>query len=302
MVLGDKIKIYVRMLSYTNDQLIKRDMIIQTHKQFTTFLNANIINRLVHLFKDGASNTNSEKISNLLKDILIYRNIDISNIVIKGEVYGEDKTNSTLYLGIKKNNMEFLHLTIHLGPKNLNAAHHGVIHFYKDIYQTLLLNQYNLKPRTVRKIFGKYLYTLITVNTSLDKPNSLEFSIDDEQFMPPGIENVTQYQSELQTYMDAILDVLNTIFYEKSISFVGKKEGMANIHNQTNIILANMNTRTKHATRKNWGVLLGPSLTNSPPIAINRSKHKASSKKRGNTRKLVKIRSNAQSRPQKNTA
>ncbi len=50
------------MSTYTNDQLIKRDMIIQTHKQFITFLNANVINRLVHLFKDGASNTNSEKI------------------------------------------------------------------------------------------------------------------------------------------------------------------------------------------------------------------------------------------------
>jgi hypothetical protein len=102
--------------------------------------------------------------------------------------------------------------------------------------------------------------------------------------------------------MDAILVVLNTLFYEKSNSFVGKKENITNIHKQTNVILANMNTRTKHATRRNWGVLLGPSLSNSQIIAINRSKYKVPSKKRGNTRKLVRTRPNIHSRSRMNTA
>ena len=288
------------MSIYTNEQLIKRDMIIQTHTHFTTSLNANVVNRLVHLFKDVDGNTNSEKVSNFVKEALINRNVDISNIAIKGEVYGEDKMNSTLYLGIKKNNIEFLHLTIHLSPKNLNAKNHGSIHFYKDIYKTLLANQYNLKLSAVKKNFGKYLYTLVSVKQSLDNPKSLEFSIDDEQFIPSEIENVKQYQSELQTYMDAILDVLNIIFYEKNRLFVGKKENITNIHNQTNAILTNINTRTKHATRRNWGVLLGPVLSNRPPITINTSKRKVSSKKRGNTRKLVKTKSDIDASPQKN--
>ena len=192
-------------------------------------------------------------------------------------------------MGIKKDNTDFVHLTIHLSPDNLNAGHHGTIHFYKDIYEKLLVNLYNLKPRAIKKGFGKYLYTLITVRQPSDKPNSLEFSIDDEQFLPPGIENVVQYQSELETYMDAILNVLDTLFYEKSDLFVGKKEDITNIHKQTNAILANMNTRIKYATRKNWGVLLGPSPSNSPSIPFNRSKHKVPSKKRGNTRKRIRV-------------
>ena len=49
-----------------------------------------------------------------------------------------------MYLGIKKKGKEFIHLTIHLVPKELNPKKDGIIHIFKNIY----------KKNVNRKVYG----------------------------------------------------------------------------------------------------------------------------------------------------
>lgn len=59
----------------------------------------------------------------------------MSGVTIKSEVYGYSKSDSTLYVGIQKNNKDFLHLTIHLNVKTLKPKNAGMIHMFKNVYK-----------------------------------------------------------------------------------------------------------------------------------------------------------------------
>lgn len=103
---------------YTQTQLDDRSKIIQSQDLFGKFLDADIINKLIHLF--DIKNTNvgkNDKIIKYIEDERRKQELDNTNILIESEVYGYDKQNSTLYLSIKKNNKDFIHLTIHIAPK-----------------------------------------------------------------------------------------------------------------------------------------------------------------------------------------
>lgn len=269
------------MSDYTQNQLLKRDKIIQSHAYLGNFLNASSLNTLVHLF-DDENDKNISTVGEYITNERHMRNMDTLNTTIKGEVYGETVKNSTLYLGIKKNNIEFLHLTIHLSPNSLNANHHGMLHFSKDIYLELLSKKLNVSKNSIKRKLSKYIYTIISVRNPDTKPNSLEFFIEDEQLVPPGLQNVNRYQYELEQEMHIILTVLNRMFDETNTEYyIGAQKPILNIHTKTNTILKNMNTRTKYFTRKNWGITLLPTISNQPPIQIKR--------KRGEkTRKLYK--------------
>lgn len=124
------------MADQTPQQLYTRANIIQSHKLFSSFLNANIVNAFIHLF-DNEHNMSLNANKKIIKYIEAERKLqglDDSNVSIVSEVYGDDRKNPTLYLGIKKNNKEFIHLTIHLLIKYINPNQAGTIHMYKNIY------------------------------------------------------------------------------------------------------------------------------------------------------------------------
>lgn len=196
------------------------------------------------------------------------------NIKIKTESYGQTNNNSSLYIGIIKNGIDFLHLTIHLSPSGLNSDNHGMIHFCKDIYIETMMQNKVLSKNKIKRQFGKQLYALISVQKPYNKPNSLEFSINNN-FLKTNLPNANIYDTQLDDEMNVILRVLNRLFNEKNDDFyVGDKTKLVPIHNNTNAILQNINTRKKFFTRKNFGRTMLPKFSNDPTIIIKRNKKK----------------------------
>ena len=256
---------------YSNKELIKREQVIQSQIQFGKFLDSDIINHLVYLF-------NTNIMIKYIEDERKKSNLTNDTIKIKSESYGEHKKNSSLYVGIIKNGIDFLHLTIHLSPNGLNSDKHGMIHFCKDIYIETMMQNNHLSKNKIKKNYGKHLYALISVQKPHAKPNSLEFSVDDD-FLTTNLPNATIYDPELEDEMNAILKVLNKLFNEKNDEFyVGNKNKLVPIHNQTNAILENINTRSKFFTRKNFGRTMLPKLSNAPVIVIKPNKKKGTRK------------------------
>ena len=182
--------------------------------------------------------------------------MDNTGVIIESEVYGENNNNSSLYLNIKKNNNDFIHLTIHLSVKNLDPKDSGVIHIFKNIYKTK-------KSGTIKTVIEKKtLYTLISVLQPLSKPNSLEFSIT-HSYIPLSISNTLLYEPEIKEEINVIINVLNKLFDEDNTEFyIGNQNKLVPIHNKTNIILKNMNKQDKHVSRKNKGKMMNPQINN----------------------------------------
>jgi hypothetical protein len=253
------------MQRYNKNELIKRDKIIKTQKQFIEFLNSDIINNLIYLF--DISNNSNDSITNYVYKERKIRGLDDSNIKIISEVYGEQVKNSTLFLKIQKNSKDFIHLTIHLVPKTLKPERDGIIHICKDSYI-----EYNKSNK-------KYAYALISVENPEDKPNSLVFSIADG-YTTPKIKNSELYDPEIQKEMDVIIAVLNKLFDEDHPLYIGNKFYF--IHNKTNIVLNNINKHTTLVKRKNRGIKMLPSFTNNAPIKIHRKRNQKTRKLKHN--------------------
>lgn len=143
---------------------------------------------------------------------------------------------------------------------------------FKNIFDDI--TRYTNISKTKFKRLKPRMYALITVHQPKDKPNSLEFTIEDE-YLTTDISGANTNDSQLQQEMKAILDVLNRLFNEENEKYyIGRKKDMTNVHNKTNTILTRMNTYTKYATRKNHGILLGPRPSNQPALAIKRNKNR----------------------------
>jgi hypothetical protein len=253
------------MSYYTNQQLQSRLNILQTHARMCSFLDGNIVNTLVHLFE-------SNIISKYIEDERIFQGINSSDIIITSNVDIESSHGPSLYLNIIKNNQKYIHLSIHLCIDNLEPIKQGTVHMVKNIFDDI--TRYTNISKTKFKRLKPHMYALITVHQPANKPNSLEFSIDDE-YLTTDISGANTNDSQLQQEMKAIVDVLNRIFNEKNEKYyIARKKNMTNIHNKTNTILTNMNRYTKYATRKNHGVLLGPRPSNQPTLVIKRNRNR----------------------------
>ena len=124
------------MSRYTQTQLNERSAIIQSQKLFGNFLDADIINKLIQLFDNKNTNIGkNDKITKYIEDERRKQGLDNTNVLIESEVYGYTRKNSTLHLLIKKNNIDFIHLTIHISPEDLPPQHSTMIHISKDIYK-----------------------------------------------------------------------------------------------------------------------------------------------------------------------
>jgi hypothetical protein len=253
------------MSYYTTQQLQLRRNIIDTHSQFCSFLDANIVNTLVHLFE---SNT----ISKYIEDERIFQGMNASDIKITSNVDMKGKDAPSLYLNILKNNQKYIHLSIHLCINDLEPNKQGTVHMVKNIFNNRM--RYTNMSKSKLKKLKPRMYALITVHQPTNKPNSLEFTVEQE-YLTTDISGANTNDSQLQQEMEAFLDVLNRLFNEENEKYyIGRKKDMTNVHNKTNTILTRMNTYTKYATRKNHGILLGPRPSNQPALVIKRNRNR----------------------------
>lgn len=270
------------MPTYNPAQISHRTTIIQSQKQFYSLLNADMINVLINLF-DPNYDTN-EKITTYIEEERRLRGYNDSNISIRSEAYGETNQNATLLLEIKKNNKEFLHLTIHLNVKDLNPKETGIIHISKNVYKMIYKGRTNTPGK-------KAFYALIQVHQPPNKPNSLEFTIADG-YATPYIQHPA-HDHEIQQEMDVVLTVLTRLFDEQNTQYyVGNPYRLFPIHNRTNAFLKNINMHNQHVTRRNKGIHLYPSLENGPSIGLksrtNRRKYTRAMRPTKGTRKIHK--------------
>jgi hypothetical protein len=257
------------MAVYSPDELYKRSIVLESHKELGNYLNADIINRLIHLFDNSIVNGNPKIIRYIANERNI-RGLDDS-ITITCSVHFSKRFGYTLILDIKKNNRSIIHLTIHLVLHQLNPQNTGMIHFGKNIY-----NGKNTRSKKIKS------YAIILVEPVLGKPNSLHFSIGDG-YNTPHVKNANVYDPIIQQEMDVIITVLNRIFDENNNEFyIGKpRESFYNIHLTTNSILENMNKHTNIVTRKNKGHMMLPLFYNNTYFVINENVYKHLPKKNG---------------------
>lgn len=226
----------------------KRDEIIGSQKLFWSFLDSNIINKLIHLFDD--TDTSPDKISKYVENERKIRGLDYETIV--GKVYREDNLGYNLLLEIIKDNTRYIHISFHIIPNTFNKKKTGPIHLYKNMYRENM--------RTTKK----NRYSLIRVGTPIGKPHSLEFSIPDG-YKTPGINT---NEKQLEEEMDVIITVLNHIFDEKHPYYIGDKDKLVHIHHLSNTIQKNIN-KSQVVERKDKGVTMYPPFTNNKPYPQN---------------------------------
>jgi hypothetical protein len=265
------------MASYTQPQLAQRNKIIKSHKCFGNFINSEIVNKLIYLFDENSNNYTNEKISKYIEEERKVQGLSNANITIKSEMYGETEDNPTLFVKIIKNNIEFIHLSIHLCIHGLKPESAGVIHIFKNVFKPPINKSISI-PK-----FKKMKYALISVNQPKNKPKSLEFSIADG-YTTPGIANAHLYNSEIQKEMDVIITVLNRLFDENDNKYyVGKRTNYYFIHNKTNTVLNKLNMYTALATRRNKGTkMISEGESNTPAMTIYYNKNKRKTRKKSN--------------------
>jgi hypothetical protein len=139
------------------------------------------------------------------------------DVQIKSYIYGTNEENTTLHLQINKDNIDFIHLTIHLAPEWLTSGENdnGIIHIYKDIYE-----------KYVSKRKRNLIYAIYHIEHPVNKPHSLHFNITHgystilhKDATKDFNSAVTTYDTEIQQEMDVITNVLNKIFDEDNINY-----------------------------------------------------------------------------------
>jgi len=236
-------------MSYSESNLIRRNIILQTHLLLANFLNADRINTLIHLFDMKQGKYNIPKIIDYIKQERKDNGLNDKNIIIKSDVSGLDKNSPSLTLDITKDDQKFIHLSIHLSLHNLESKYNGMIHIGKDIYKINKKRQF---------------YALISIKQPEDKPNSLVFSIADGYTTPDAMD-ASKYDTEVQKEMNVIISVLNKMFDEKNRKIYLGKTYINNINNinmiyqkhpETNNILKHIDKHTHVYTRRNRGSMM----------------------------------------------
>jgi hypothetical protein len=160
------------------------------------------INAMVYLFNPN----NEDNVLNIGRYIQNERKrqiIDINTTVrIISDVYDVGRGNPTLYLGIIKDGVEFIHLNFHLCVRSWEDHPAGLLHISKDIYPKNKCT----KKSPCAMIFMKQ-----------DLPDSIFFSIP-SQYYHTDIEYPI-YDDEIKKEMDVIITVLNRLFDEKNKRF-----------------------------------------------------------------------------------
>jgi len=240
-------------MAYSPKNLDFRKEIIDSQKQLIEFLDADKFNRLVHLFDEKVDNdADGEK--HILKYISkerYRRGLSDDGVTMDSFVYGYEpkNRNGTLIATIKKNNVNYVHISIHVSPSELDPIHHGLIHLKKDIYL-----------KSVNKKTKHNIYTLVHIEQPPHKPNSLYFSRKDGDITIVD-KSKGDYDADLAIEMDVILAVMNRLFDEDDKEYyIGSPDIIYPIHKKTENVLVNVNRPNVIPKRRNTGTMLLPSF------------------------------------------
>ena len=232
---------------------------IRSHRTLGPFLDRFMINRLNTLFK------NNGRVTEFVKEERRRRGLDEANTTVESMVYGTDRNNSTLLLIIKRDGKEFIHLTIHLSPKELGFTikSTGIVHIVKNIYNKYVTRKKNYLAKSLYAVYRPQ-----------GKSHSLQFRIVERYTTPENPEKpeksesvsiINQYDDEVKQEMDVLTSVLNKLFDEDDREhYVGDYDAVHhisqnnkkanNVEPNTNNILRNINLHSNAITRKNKGV------------------------------------------------
>jgi len=217
-------------------------------------------------------------------------------------VYGTKRSDTTLHLQIKKENEDFIHLSMHMAPEWLSTGEkdNGIVHIYKDVYE---------KYVSKRKAYT--LYAIYSLSHPPNKPNSLIFSITQGYSTslypsaPSSFQSaIVKYDDDVKREMDIITIVLNKLFDEDNIDYyIGdyhkkypininnpvKLQQLSEINNTINNVLNNINKRSQYVKRRNIGVLMIRTHNNKSKLTLYRNKHTRKQHKNSrSTRKKLK--------------
>lgn len=268
------------MLRFSKEELQKRNAIIQSQLLLGNFLNTDVINRLIHLFYQIPPKNGSPQIHNYIEDERKVRGLDPS-IIVTNEVHSINSDNSTLHLQLKKDGIDFIHLTIHLVVHTIHPQDSGMIHIAKNIYK-----KKNSRSTKIKS------YAIILVEQQPGKPDSLHFSIGDG-YNTPHVKNANIYDPIIQQEMNVIIDVLNRLFDEDNKEFyigirhrdntnyVNNHYKLYEPHKLTNTVLQNMNMHSKYNTRRNKGRMMLPFFYNNTTFVINENTYRKLPIKKG---------------------
>lgn len=239
--------------------------VTRTQYRLSNIFDRFVLNRLVSWF------SNNGKVTEFVRRVRRQMGLDEDNVTIESKVYGMEKNNSTLLLHIKKNEIPFIHLSIHLAPKYMYNEHSssGFVHIVKDIYMNYDINPY--MECLIKTVYG--------ILQPEEKPHSLYFipylrkctreqlhsiSVHPSRNKTDLIKAVDIYEDDIQQEMKVITTVLNKMFDEDDPEhYVGDYNALhpyhpiqvdEPIHPNTNAVLRNMNQRPKYIRRKNMGV------------------------------------------------
>lgn len=180
-----------------------------------------------------------------------------------------------MYLGINKNNKDFVHVTFHLSPKLLDPEKAGAIHMTKNIY-------------TVKKKDTKR--SLIWINIPDGKPKSLEFSMEKGYNTTDGENTAPIHDPKLKAEMDVIITVLNRIFDEDNKEYyIGNKNNVIHVHKNTNTVLGILNNHTPLITMKHKGNRMLSKSNNTSCFILEKRKNKKIKNKGQMTQKHKKV-------------
>lgn len=144
-----------------------------------------------------------------------------------------------------------------------------MIHVSKNIYYNN--THYLLLSKTK---FKKHKYSLITVKTPENKPNSLVFSLN-HGITTPGIKEEYSHDEEIKKEIDIIITVLNRLFDEDNHEYYIGNSRLVHIHNKTNAVLNIINKHNIYFTRKNKGSRMDPVESTEPVLNHKRNRKKS---------------------------
>jgi hypothetical protein len=200
----------------------------------------------------------TDRITKYIEDERKKQGLNSSNVTINSEVFSKNDDH-ILILKIIKNGKEFIHLSIHLVPTTISPDKDGIIHIYKNIYRT----------RGVPYSGKKRLYALVSVKQPINKPNSLEFSINNTYYKT-NAPNSNIYDPEINKEIDVILIILNRLFDEKNEElYIRNKSKLKVINSKINDILNNINSKSPIVTRKNKGIKTLLKFNNNSSLEFN---------------------------------
>jgi hypothetical protein len=141
-------------------QLSKAE-VIKSNKLLGNLLGVNAIHNLRRLFDTG-------RITEYIRQERALHHLDPTHVDVKCIIHGTNRNNTSILINIVKHGKTFIHLSIHVAPKDLKTGNKekGVVHIYKDIYEN------SVDKNKDYLLYAIYYLQEVENASSLNEPNN----------------------------------------------------------------------------------------------------------------------------------